>query len=407
MIKILIVDDDTTRTRDLYSVIENENVHIDIATTERDALKHMSSTQYDLALLDILLPNDQKTIIPNKDAGLDLLNQIQQVKGIKKPHNIVGITSGIEAYESALPAFDSQLLPLLFIDAVEPTWKSKIRSKIEYLLKIDSQKTTIPTIDYAIITAVDVEFEAAHNLFDNWESLCVENDPMIYETATLTIDESSKRILLAKLPEMGMTSASCITTKIIKTFSPSQIYMVGICGGVKGEVELEDLVVSSISWDYGSGKIKPRDENDNEAYYQLDASPNQISINASIQAQAQAYAPSFLSEISAEWNKRHIDKPISPKFHIAPMPSGASVVCDEVLFSQIIKPQHRKCVALDMETYGVYFAIKNSTAKNIDFFSAKCVSDFADKEKNDGHHKVCCYISANFVKKFIIKHNSH
>ena len=407
MVKVLIVDDDNSRTRDLYSVIETENVIIDTATTERDALKLMSYTQYDLALLDILLPNDQKTKFPNKDAGLDLLNQIQKLIGIKKPHNIVGITSGPEAYDSAFPAFDSQLMPLLLINAADHSWKSKIRGKIDYLLKIDSQKKTIPTVDYAIITAVDAEFDAARNLFDNWESLCIENDPTIYEIADITINDTPKKVLLTKLPEMGMTAAACVTTKVIKTFSPCQIYMVGICGGVKGEVELEDLVVSSISWDYGSGKIKPRGENDNEAYYQLDASPNQIQINASIQAKAQAYASSFLAEITDEWNKYHMDKPISPKFHIAPMPSGASVVCDEVLFSQIIKPQHRKCVALDMETYGVYFAIKNSTEKNIEFFSAKSVSDFADKEKNDGHHKACCYISANFVKKFILKHNGN
>ena len=88
-----------------------------------------------------------------------------------------------------------------------------------------------------------------------------------------------------------------------------------------------------------------------------------------------------------------------PKLHLGPMPSGASVICDESLFKEIIRPQHRKCVALDMETYGVYYACENSLNSQIKFLSIKSVSDFADEEKSDDYHEFCCQLSATYLKK--------
>ena len=267
------------------------------------------------------------------------------------------------------------------------------------------QNCKLPKVDIAIITAVESEFVAAKSLFDNWNNVQVPDDPNIYQIASVTIDNDIKNILLVMLPEMGMTAASCLTTKIICSFSPDQIYMVGICGGIRGEVELGDIVVATKSWDYGSGKIKPTGtKTDETAYYELEPSPNQISIDPTIVSEIKMNKDSIISDISNCWNKLHPEKQIHPKIFFSPMPSGASVICDEKIFSEIIRPQHRKCVGLDMETYGVYFSIQNTSRKQIEFFSIKCVSDYADIEKNDDYHEVSCYISANFLAKFIEMH---
>lgn len=156
-------------------------------------------------------------------------------------------------------------------------------------------------------------------------------------------------IVLTLLPEMGMTAASCFTTKLLQLFNPKQVYMIGICGGIKGEVDLTDVIVASASWDYGSGKIKPKTTDTD--YYELEPSPNQISISASIGSEIRTYKDEFITEIISEWASLHPDNKITPKVHLSPMPSGAAVICDKEVFSQIIRPQHRKCVGLDMETY--------------------------------------------------------
>ena len=50
-----------------------------------------------------------------------------------------------------------------------------------------------------------------------------------------------------------------------------------------------------------------------------------------------------------------------------------------------------------METYGVYYAVNYSCVNNVEFLSIKSVSDFADTEKNDDYHSVCCFLSSNFL----------
>lgn len=403
MVNILIVDDDNSRIREIYAELSVDGVNIDHATTKNEALKKMTTSQYDLAIIDIKLPNDSKTILPAKDGGVDLLTQIENTRRIKKPLNIIGITSGDDIYNQYKSAFELKLIPLFLWTTCNNACKESLKNKVNYLIKIDNQKSIATKADIAIVTAVEAEYVAAKALYDGWKPIEYPNDSTIYQITTVTINDSPKTIVLTMLPEMGMTAASCFTTKLLQLFDPKQVYMIGICGGIKGEVNLTDVIVASSSWDYGSGKIKPKTTD--TAYYELEPSPNQISINASIGSEIRTYKDEIIAEIISEWTLLHPDNKIAPKVHLSPMPSGAAVICDEAVFSELIRPQHRKCTALDMETYGVYFAAKHCSKDTIDFLSIKSVSDFANIEKNDDYHSICCFISSKFLQKFIKKHN--
>lgn len=403
MVKILIVDDDTSRGREICSEIDFDGIDVEQVTTRRDALKKMSNHQYDLVILDIMLPSDSKTVETSCEVGEELLNMIINTNSIIKPYNIIGITSGEDVYEKIKSKFQNNLLPIFFWDSFNMSCKEAIKNKVNYLIKLNNQKKIKKELDIFIITAVESEYNAVYGLYNGWTPLFFDDDPTIYQATNVVINGKPKSIGLVLLPEMGMTSASCITTKIVKNFSPKEIYMIGICGGVEGEVDLDDIVISSMSWDYGSGKIKATSPSSAKTYYELQPSPHQINIEPNIHYKITTYKSEIVEEIIASWNSIHADDLISPKLHLSPMPSGAAVICDENIFYELIKPQHRKCVALDMETYGVYFAIKNSTNKQVKFFSVKCVSDFANSHKNDNHHEKCCYISANFLKIFLEK----
>lgn len=403
MVNVLIIDDDNARIREICSEMPTENISVDGATTKNEALRKMTECKYDLVVLDLMLPNDVKTLKPSQDGGVELLNQIENTTRIKKPNNIIGITSGHDVYERYKAVFESKMIPLYLWTLSDTACKTALKSKVDYLVKIDKQKPLELTADIAIITAVETEFNAARDLYSDWHMVELPNDSTIYQVTTVTINDSSKTIVLTLLPEMGMTAAACFTTKVIQLFKPKQVYMIGICGGIKGSVELTDVIVATASWDYGSGKIKPKSAE--TTFYELEPSPNQISISASIQSEIRTYKEEIISEIINDWNKCRPDDPISPQVHMSPMPSGAAVICDEKVFSELIRPQHRKCVGLDMETYGVYFAAKHCFREPIEFLSIKSVSDFADIEKNDGYHYKCCYISSNFLKSFLERHN--
>lgn len=45
---------------------------------------------------------------------------------------------------------------------------------------------------------------------------------------------------------------------------------------------------------------------------------------------------------------------------IGAITTWAAVIADESIIHSIIEPQYRKVMGIDMETYGVYFACKNS-----------------------------------------------
>ncbi len=400
MVKVLLVDDNDVRARTLYSCLETLNdVKIDTVTTKKDALLFMETTMYDLVIIDIMLPESMSTVGPSKTAGVELLNNIEMLNRIKKPYQIVGITSDKDIYDNVKDIFEAKLIPLFIWDPIEEYWKNWLINKISYLKKLNNQKPTSVNVDIAILTAVEDEFDSVKSLIDNWQIIEVDDDPTAYLINTYTVGGATKKVLLAKLSEMGMTAASCITTKIIKTFSPQKIYMVGICGGVRGKVDIGDIIIASNTWDYGSGKIKQKEDATKNGYYDFEASPNHISSSISNIDNIKLLTESIISEVTNDWNKEHKSNTIMPKIHISPMPSGASVICDETLFNEVIRPQHRKCVAIDMETYGVYFAATKSTKKNIGFLSIKCVSDYADKEKNDDYHESCCFTSANFLFK--------
>ena len=258
MVNVLIVDDENSRTREICAEITIVGVNIDYATTKNEALRKMTATQYDLAIIDIMLPNDAKTVIPSKDGGVDLFTQIESTRRIKKPLNIIGLTSGEDVYNQCKSFFESKLIPLFLWTTCNTVCKEALKNKIDYLIKIDNQRSVAIKADIAIVTAVEAEYNAAKALYAGWKTVELPNDSTIYQITTVMINDSPKTIVLTILPEMGMTAASCFTTKLLQFFNPKQVYMIGICGGIKEEVDLTDVIVASASWDYGSGKIKPK-----------------------------------------------------------------------------------------------------------------------------------------------------
>lgn len=401
MIKILLVDDNIERVRELVACINTDLCSIKYVTTKNEALCEFEKTQYDLAIIDVMLPENLSSMNPSKTGGIDLIKDLPKRPKIKVPINIVGITSHDEMFQENSMFFDECVIPIFVWINGEDECKKKILNKINYIIL--TKKNTPPKVDAAIITAVTEEFESVQASFGNGQIVKVENDPQTYHMVELADKNGEKHtILLAMLPTMGLTAAANTTTKIINKFSPDKIFMVGICGGIKGEVELGDVVVASSTWDYGSGKIKPKKEGES-CYYTFEPSPNQISIIPETLDGLKLASNDIIRKITESWNQIHKPEIISPKVKFGPMPSGASVICDSVLFDEIVKPQHRKCLGLDMETYGVYYATQYSSAKPILFLSIKAVSDYADIEKNDDYHERCCYFTANFLKECIIE----
>lgn len=65
MINILFVDDNLERIRSIKSTLPKGKVKIEYVTTKNEALRKFASQIYDLAIIDIMLPDNLDAQNPN------------------------------------------------------------------------------------------------------------------------------------------------------------------------------------------------------------------------------------------------------------------------------------------------------------------------------------------------------
>ncbi len=399
MIRILFVDDNIERTQEMICTLDEYKIsHIsDYAISKDDALRKLSCNQFDLVVVDIILPDNLRTPGLSNSAGKEILNEISYGRNIVPPLYVLGITSDNETYENVKDFFEEKFIPLSVWESDNSTWKAKFISKIKYIQKLSKNYTPINTnkVDTVIIATVDDEYRALNRLPIEWEDYIIDGDPLICSKGTLVDAKgNTKKLLKVKLPEMGMSAATHITTRIINLFDPQTIVMVGICGGNKTEVSLGDIIVAEKTWDYGSGKIKKSCSSDSN----FSILPNQININTYLKSEIERNSK-IVNKVYNSWNEEKGDTKIS-SVKIGALPSGSAVIADKDVINNIKEHQYRKLLGIDMETYGVYFACHNQ-GKSVRYVSIKSVSDLADEHKDDTYHDYCSYASAMFTFELI------
>jgi nucleoside phosphorylase/CheY-like chemotaxis protein len=408
MIKILIIDDDSTKINDICSIINEfpdipkENIEYEIEV--RKALHKLQISQYDLVILDIKLPSIAGSGAIG-DGGVHLLDLIVSTDRIKKPTCIVGLTSYNDCVDDYKRLFSNQLWTLLKHSKEIDIWKKQMRNKIKHLLEWKKQfvdELRFPSnhdYDFAVITAVEKEYRSLLNLDLKWQPISVSKDPTRYMEATIHGKDRDYKVILARQLQMGMPAASVLSMKLIMNFKPKYICILGIAAGKRDRVNLGDILIAAESWDYGSGKIK---EDSSKSNFLFESEPHQISIDSGLKELFSHDYSEILYKIRHDWNKTSSKEIVNDiRVHIGPLASGAAVIQHEDIVHSFIDPQNRKLIGIDMETYAVYYAAMNCHQPKPLFFSIKSVCDFADKEKNDDYQSYAAYVSAQFFYKIV------
>jgi DNA-binding NtrC family response regulator len=120
---ILIIDDDKSILRILTRILQKQGYSIQTAETGREAEEIVSKQSFDLALIDVKLPDVD---------GIDLLGKIHTLKPQMAKIMITGFPSvdnGIKAMNSGADAY--------LVKPVEPTELLKIVKE-----KLEEQETT-------------------------------------------------------------------------------------------------------------------------------------------------------------------------------------------------------------------------------------------------------------------------
>jgi nucleoside phosphorylase len=268
---------------------------------------------------------------------------------------------------------------------------------------INASTLIVDKFDIAIVSALfSTEYEALLNLPLDFELYNVANDSTNYRATYI----GSKRVLIATDNKMGMPEACALSSKIIAKFSPTYLFMCGICGGVKdNEKEFGDILIATTTWNYDSGKRK---FNRKKKQTVFEPDPKQAELDPILFNLVNDFNRNraLLREIHNDFKK--IDETDlypsrAPKIFCGPIASGSAVLADEREISKI-RQAHRKLIGIDMETYGVMYAAKSFYYnQQTHAMSVKSISDFADEQKNDRYRNYAAYTSAHFVYRFILE----
>lgn len=200
--------------------------------------------------------------------------------------------------------------------------------------------------DVVILTAVDIEFSAVMQCFDNWNSLVVENDTHRYYKTFLQRNDKKIRIVTVQQKIIGMTEATFLATKSLELFKPRYLIMCGIAASTKPNSDnmYGDSIIPDVVWDYSSGKyVKPN---------QADICLGDVGF---------VPRPSFI----------HLDKEIKKIIqntatlpenefcvHIGALACGSSVIANSKIVDKRILSVLSHTIGIDMESYAIFLLRK-------------------------------------------------
>lgn len=399
--QILIIDDDQEKCSEIKKALEGiPNLDIDSAHNIFSGKEKLSMKYYDLLILDINLPyGDEEDCV--EDAGYLLFKEIQSVKILKKPGTIIILTSYEELQERYIMEVSKGLFTIVKYSALEAKWKDLIRNKVNYIIKSVDDSVDLTSngynYDLAIITAVQVEYDQVYRRLKNPETIRVKGDPTFYTLGQFIEGDKRLNVIVSMQHQMGMTAASVLTTKVIHNFKPRYVSMVGIAAGKEGEGNLGDIIIPTEVWDYGSGKIaEETDEGEmKSSNFLFKPDPKYIDLEVELKEIVNKNFNNILTKIKDEWPGKKPDSTL--KLVKGPMACGSVVVQNEEVIKNFIDPHNRKLKGLDMESYGVFYAVENSFRPKPKVLVCKSICDFADSNKNDDYQEYSAFTSASFL----------
>ncbi len=241
--------------------------------------------------------------------------------------------------------------------------------------------------DVALLSVTTTEFKAVTH-FHNWKAKTFTGDDQIYDEATFERDGVQRTIVHAKIGEMGMTAAAATAMKVIFTFRPRYLIMVGIAAGVVKE-ELEDqrygdVIVPDVIWNYSAGKfVSP--ELAQIRYGNMGFLPRSTAEHI-----PEEILPYLIKAAESDENPCHV--------YIGPMACGSTVVANRELLEKQIYTQYQHTAGLDMESYAVVYAANHANDPRPTPIIVKSVCDFADSKKSDDYQRFAAYSSCEFAQ---------
>lgn len=233
-------------------------------------------------------------------------------------------------------------------------------------------------IKIVVISALteELDYLLAKNQEFNWQEPVTLLGKYLYYLGTLK-NKEGKTYQIAAVPqpldEMGLIDAAILSSIAISKLKPEYIVLIGICGGIKGSVNIGDIIIPRLAFHYQSGKLKKTGELKKSQIFEK---PDEKLISKMINFLGRN---NKLSEIA----KNSIDINLTPpdissfKVHGLDMASADLVNDYQDSIESIESDYNRKAIAFDMESLAVLRAAKELGAKAV---VIKSVSDIPTED---------------------------
>lgn len=302
-----------------------------------------------------------------------------------------------------------------FVNDAARKKEAKLRSILEALDEKGAESVEFSTddIDVLILTVLyETEFKVYNEILEDFKELTHGDkgysnwflmEEVILGVGYLNIHEGRKitdgkltpvtkrvieknqqdrlKVLVVCTNRMGMLVNSLCIRAYLRSFSTNLKYVgsTGICGGIRGKCELEDVIIPTLMFDYSTGKLRSK------TYHYQGESPTQFEPYW-YPVQIEPRMEAKLTQLVYDLNKPTPNTfSVSGKSRVllAPLATGTLVVANSGQVSDIAKIRG-KLTGFDMELYGLAYSVFSSpdyVKDQMMVFFAKGVSDFGDETK--------------------------
>jgi nucleoside phosphorylase/CheY-like chemotaxis protein len=406
--KALLIEDNEYKANEIRQHLEKEfsniTMQLEHVTNAAAGLDKCETERFDLILLDLLIP-PYKGDIPAFNHSISILEELKLSDTLNHEAKVVGITAYGKVLEQNSKKLKDLLETLILYSSESSEWRSPLTDVVR---SICDKPKTMPVKqiakeeqhhDLAIVTALNIpELNAILNLPCNWNPVTIENDSQKYFSGSITTGSQTLSVVAASAPFMGASHAAILTTKMIKNFTPNSLVMSGIAAGVKGKVNIGDILIAEHVVDYESGKLTV-DEKTGETIFQPDPHPQTLNGGLLLKMKGFELDSAIVNEIHDAWPDETPRDEI--KLRIGPIATGSAVLAHGEFVKDIIR-RNRKLIGVEMETHGVYSAANYSYSPAPAVLSVKAVCDFANEEKNDDYQFYAAHNSAQFIYKIAL-----
>lgn len=395
---ILIVDDSTSKIQSIESYLKSCGISegdIDYAASVTEAKSYLKSKKYNILLVDLVLPirAGQET---SNASGIRLVEEICSRGRYYEPDIIVAISAYTDAASEFEGKFSKYTAKVINYSETNLNWQNDIDEILAECDRRSKKGTFKAEFDISFICALEDEEYQLINVLKCQNDFYISPSGLRYKKGTINIGDVAISYTVTCINSAGPVASSSHSTRVILDFHPRLLIMTGICAGIDERVQLGDILVALSAWDWQTGKFATVD---GSSIFKIE--PNMIQCSDMAESTVidfikQGYNGDIIKE---NWHGDMIRT--APMAFCGPIASGSSVVASKEKINEIKDNQHRKVIGLEMESYGLYYACRQSSHRPLDYLMIKGVSDRADLQKNDSFRHYASYTSAQFALQYI------